>query len=82
MTMHFIREVENLKREILALGGLVEESVQKAVRSVTSKAITSASITRASCAAPGKFERIFLLEYLSRLQPGYGAARAQNVDMV
>mgnify|MGYP003604019032 FL=1 len=36
MTMHFIREVENLKREILALGGLVEESVQKAIRSVTS----------------------------------------------
>ena len=34
MTMHFMREVENLKREILALGGLVEESVFKAVRSV------------------------------------------------
>jgi phosphate transport system protein len=34
MTVHLQREVDRLKKEILALGAVVEESVDKAVRSV------------------------------------------------
>ena len=34
MTIHFIREIENLKKMILALSALVEETVQKAVQAL------------------------------------------------
>jgi phosphate transport system protein len=37
MTVHLQREVDRLKKEILALGALVEESVDKAVRAVTER---------------------------------------------
>lgn len=42
MTRHLIREIEKLKREILALGALVEESVHKAVKAVSERNITLA----------------------------------------
>jgi phosphate transport system protein len=37
MTVHMIRDIEGLKKRILALGAQVEESLQRAVRSVTER---------------------------------------------
>jgi phosphate transport system protein len=34
MTQHFIREIENLKRKILLVGSMVEESIAKAIAAV------------------------------------------------
>ena len=43
MSLHFERELERLKQQVVALGGLVEESVLKAVQAVSDNSETLAS---------------------------------------
>ncbi len=55
MSMHLIREIEQLKRQILSLSAVVEESVQKAVSAIENR---DAALARAVIEADYQIDRM------------------------
>jgi phosphate transport system protein len=54
MAIHLLRDLENLQRDLLALAGLVEEAIHKAVRALQTR---SADLAREVIAGDGQIDR-------------------------
>src|SRR5881227_2651889 len=54
MAIHLLRAIENLQRDLMALGGLVEEAIHKAVRALQTR---SAELAREVISGDGQIDR-------------------------